>query len=147
MHAGSFPVPDLNFEPLRPFWAAAAQEKLELPRCEQCAAFNWYPAESCTQCHAMHFNWVELAPVGTVFSWSVVERPLYEPYAIITPYVPVIVQLRDAPTVRLVTRLIDVDFNQLRMGLPVDLVFEDLAYPTAATGVIAPLARPAINRA
>jgi uncharacterized OB-fold protein len=147
MPADSFPAPDLNFEPLRPFWAAAARKKLELPRCGQCAAFNWYPAEICAQCHAMHFNWVELAPVGTVFSWSVVERPLYEPYAIITPYVPVMVQLRDAPTVRLVTRLIDTDFNQLRMGLPVDLVFKDLAYPTAATGVIAPLARLAINRA
>jgi len=132
---------------LRPFWAAAARKKLELPCCAQCHTFNWYPAEICAHCHAVHFNWIELAPVGTIFSWSVVERPLYRPYAIIAPYVPVIVQLRDAPAVRLVTRLIDMGSSQLRMGLPVDLVFEDLAYPTAATGVIAPLARLAINRA
>jgi uncharacterized OB-fold protein len=147
MHADSFPIPDLSFEPLRPFWAAAARKKLELPCCAQCHTFNWYPAETCAHCHALHFNWIELAPVGIIFSWSLVERPLYRPYAIIAPYVPVIVQLRDAPTVRLVTRLIDMGSSRLRMGLPVDLVFEDLAYPTAATGVIAPLARLAINRA
>lgn len=137
----AFPVPDLDFEPLKPFWAAAAQGRLELPRCRQCDAFNWYPAETCAHCQCARFDWVELAPAGTLFSWSVVKRPLYAPYAAITPYIPAIVELRDAPTVRLVTRLIDAEPDRLQFDAPVELVFEDLTYPAADSGVIAPLAR------
>jgi len=141
MNAEAFPTPDLDFEPLKPFWAAAARGKLELPRCAQCNTFNWYPAEHCPQCDCAQFDWIELAPIGTVFSWSEVKRPLYAPYAAIAPYVPIIVELRDAPNVRLVTRLVDTDLTQLRIGAPVELMFADLAHPAANTGVIAPLAR------
>jgi uncharacterized OB-fold protein len=135
-----FPTPDLEQPLLRPFWTAAAQSRLSLPRCAACGVFNWYPAEACAQCAHTAFDWVELAPHGTLFSWSVVTRPLFAPYARIAPYIPAIVELPDAPGVRLVTRLVDSTPAALTIGAPVDLIFADLTYPHDDSGVIAPLA-------
>ena len=147
MNTDAFPLPDPADAILRPFWTAAAQHRLEMPRCNDCSACNWYPAASCRHCGGSDFTWTSLAPTGTLFSWAVVRRPLYAPYAAIAPYIPALVELRDAPAVRLVTRLIDADPAALRMDMPVEIVFADLTYPFAAdtpssaTGVIAPLAR------
>ena len=141
MNAANFPTPDLDLPALRPFWLAAQQQRLELPRCAQCAAFNWYPSEQCTHCEHSSFNWQEIAPHGTLFSWSVVQRPLFAPYALIAPYIPAIVELTAAPGVRLVTRLIDADPTTLKIGAAIELIFADLTYPHSSSGVIAPLAK------
>lgn len=140
MNSTDFPLPDLELPSLRPFWQAAANHRLELPRCTHCAAFNWYPADRCTHCDGTAFDWVEVAPHGTLFSWSVVKRPLFAPYAHIAPYIPAIVELRDAPGVRLVTRLVDCDASALFIDAPVELLFADLAWPHNDSGVIGPLA-------
>lgn len=140
MSSAEFPLPDLDLPSLRPFWQAAAQKRLELPRCKQCGVFNWYPADACPHCDRADFEWVEVAPRGTLFSWSVVKRPLFAPYARIAPYVPALIELPDAPNVRLVTRLVDCDPQTLVVDAPVELLFADLAYPHNDSGVIAPLA-------
>lgn len=141
MTANAFPVPDLNYPALQPFWAAAAEGRLSLPRCRQCARFNWYPAEQCIDCGGETFDWQDVAPRGRLFSWSVVERGLHPGYAGLTPFVPALVTLDEAPTVRLVTRLLEADPATLDFNQPVTLVFEDLGYPNITTGVCAPLAR------
>lgn len=140
MSSAEFPLPDVEQPSLRRFWQAAAQQRLELPRCAQCGLFNWYPAEQCAQCDGARFDWVDVAPRGTLFSWSVVRRPLFAPYARIAPYVPAIVELPAAPGVRLVTRLVDCDPQALVVDAPVELIFADLTYPHDDSGVIAPLA-------
>ena len=140
MTVDTFPTPDLDLPLLRPFWTAAARKRLELPRCDACGAFNWYPHENCSQCGASAFRWIELEPRGSLFSWSVVARPLFAPYKAIAPYIPAIVELPAAPGVRLVTRLVDSDPADLRIDAPVDLIFADLTYPRGDSGVIAPLA-------
>jgi uncharacterized OB-fold protein len=140
MTVDRFPTPDLELPLLRPFWTAAAQSRLELPRCAGCGTFNWYPHESCGQCGQTAFDWIELEPRGSLFSWSVVARPLFAPYALIAPYIPAIVELPAAPGVRLVTRLVDSAPAALAIGAPVELIFADLTYPHSDSGVIAPLA-------
>lgn len=140
MVTDAFPVPDIGLPLLQPFWHAAAQRRLELPRCAQCNVFNWYPADQCPECGHIAFKWVEVAPRGTLFSWALVTRPLFAPYAIIAPYIPAIVELVDAPGVRLVTRLVDCDPQTLVLDASIELLFADLTYPHHASGVIAPLA-------
>jgi uncharacterized protein len=140
MTVHEFPRPDLELPLLQPSRTAAAEGRLELPRCVCCGRFNWYPADTCAHCQHGAFEWIELAPHGSLFSWSVVRRPLFAPYAIIAPYIPALVELPDAPGVRLVTRLVDSDADALYIDAPVELIFADLTYPDDASGVIAPLA-------
>jgi len=145
MSSADFPTPDLDLPALRPFWLAAARQRLELPRCSACRQFNWYPGDQCRHCHHTQFDWIEVEPRGTLFSWSVVQRPLFAPYVVIAPYIPAIVELNAAPGVRLVTRLVDAESSALsstlNIGAPIELLFADLTYPHTSSGVIAPLAR------
>jgi uncharacterized OB-fold protein len=140
MTVDRFPTPDIELPILQPFWTAAAQQRLELPRCAQCGLFNWYPHENCSACAHTAFDWVEVEPRGSLFSWSVVTRPLFAAYKSIAPYIPAIVELPQAPGVRLVTRLVDSEPAALAIGAPVELIFADLTYPHSDSGVIAPLA-------
>ena len=129
-------APDVAFEPLRPFWEAAARGELALPRCGGCRRFVWYPRACC----AGHDLWFEtLSGRGTVFSFAIVRRPLYSAYADWVPYATGIVSLAEDPALRLVTRFVDCAPDDLRIDLPVRAVFRPLA-----SGVLAPHFAPAV---
>jgi uncharacterized OB-fold protein len=134
-----FPIPDLSYEPLKPFWAAAAERRLEIPKCASCGHFNWYPKPVCAHCESQHFNWTQLNGKARIFSWASVRRALHAPYKSIAPYVSVIVEFDEAPGVRLVSRWIGPDVLDLAIGNEVSIVFEDLGHPNIQTRILAPL--------
>jgi len=119
---------------IRPFWEYASRGELRLPRLKD-GSFDWYPTDPDAE-------WVPVSGRGTLFSWVEVHRPLHPGYAAMSPYVSAIVQLEDASDIRLVTRLVDLDGPPVA-GMPVEVVFEDAAYPGGESGLRAPLFRPA----
>jgi uncharacterized OB-fold protein len=134
----AFPLPDPDFEPLKPFWAEIAERRLTFPKCTACGRFNWYPRQACGDCGGEHFAWIPVSGEARIFSWTVVKRALHAPYKAIAPYIPVIVEFDDAPGVRLVSRWIGPD-DGLAIGKPARIVFEDFGYPNLLTGMLAPL--------
>jgi uncharacterized OB-fold protein len=102
-----FPLPDVDYAPLRVFWEHVAAGKLVLPRCESCGAFVWYPREKCPHCHAVDLAWTEVAGPARIFAFAQVRRALHAPLKAIAPYVPVIITFDDAPGVRLVSRWVN----------------------------------------
>jgi uncharacterized OB-fold protein len=141
--APGFPLPDTDWEPTAPFWAAAADGRLSLPRCDACERLVWYPADSCRHCGGSAQTWVDLSGRGTLFSWVVVHQqflPQYDP-----PYVTALVAVDEDPAVRLATRLVDVDPSNpgLSIDQPVEVVFEPLRFAGVDGEVAAPFWRPA----
>lgn len=142
MTAPQFPLPDTDWAPVAPFWAAAADGRLSLPRCDGCQRLVWYPADICRRCGGEGRTWVDLSGRGTLFSWVVVHQqflPQYQP-----PYVTALVAVDEDPTVRLATRLVGVD--PLAPGLVIDqpmaVEFGVLAFPGVDGEVTAPFWRP-----
>jgi len=136
-------LPDLAFEPTREFWAAAQREELAIPRCGACGGYTWYPAPACRHCGAEALAWASVSGEATLFSWSVVARALFKAYAETAPYVTGLVALREDPSVRLVTRLVDCDPAELSMDLPVRVAFRRLEFPGVDGSVLAPFFTPA----
>jgi len=126
-----FPLPDLTDPLLAPFWAAAAQGELRLPRRTDGTGFDWYPSGA-------EVEWVRLPGTGTLYTWSAVMRPLHAGYAAIAPYVVALVEIDGAPGVRLVTRLLDAP-ETLAIGAPVEVRFTDIGTPGPEIGMIGPL--------
>ena len=90
-------------------WAAVwnadlARGVLRVPRCTACATWNWYPLLSCRHCGNGEFAWVELAPRGQLHSWTRVHRR-FTTWPIATPYLVGLVELADAPHLRLSCRI------------------------------------------
>jgi uncharacterized OB-fold protein len=138
-----FPLPDLEWEPTREFWAAAARRELVIPRCADCGTWVWYPRESCAACQGSRMPWTPVSGRGHLFSWAVVRRALVKPFAGKVPYLTGLVALEEDPKVRLVTTLVDCAAEELRVDLPVRVVFRPLSFPDTSREVIAPLFRPA----
>lgn len=105
-----------------PFWDACAQHRLVLPRCESCAEVIWYPRLVCPSCGGTTVTWVEASGRGTVYSFSVVRKG-QGPYRDVAPYVLAYVELDEGP--RVMTNIVGVDPDGVRVGQAVRVVFDD----------------------
>lgn len=116
----------------RPFWEAAARGELLGKACEDCGELHWYPRAVCPFCGSLRTAWRRLSGRGTVYAFSTLRRA--DP-----PYTVAYVQLAEGPT--LLTNLVDMPEDQMRIGLAVEVVFQP-----AEEGRLAPkftLPRPA----
>jgi uncharacterized OB-fold protein len=141
MHS-QFPLPDVTWEPTRPFWDGAARGVLLLPRCDTCARLVWYPETPCRHCGAAHLTWSPVSGRGTLFSWSVVHHAWIPQVADRLPFVTGLVALEEDSSVRLVTYIVDCPIDALRCELPVRVVFRPLRYTGVAGEVVAPMFAP-----
>ena len=108
------PAPPPNPE-TKPFWDAASQGKLLIKRCTACAAVHYYPRALCPFCGSDATEWQTAAGSGTIYSYSVMRRAD-------VPYAIAYVTLDEGVT--MMTNLVDCDFNTLRIGQRVRLVFK-----------------------
>ena len=135
-----FPLPDVNWPPTARFWAAAAEGRLELPRCQSCGRLCWYPKESCSYCGDAALLWEPVAGRARLFSWAVVRNVFLPQYREKVPYVTGLVSLDEDPSVRLVTEI--VDYEHLEFDQPMEVVFRPLTFAGIERSVMAPLFRP-----
>lgn len=124
----STPVADLPAFPPEPtledapFWDAAAEDRLVLPRCGSCATFIWYPRAFCPRCHSSSgVEWVPASGRGTVYSFTVSHRGM-GPWSEHAPYVVAYVELEEGP--RVLTNIVGADVDGLRIGDAVEAVFQ-----------------------
>jgi uncharacterized OB-fold protein len=93
--------------------------------CEQCGARQHPPEEVCHRCGAMTFGTVELAPTGTVHTFTVVHYPVNRALAGSVPYVVAVVALDDDPEIRVLANLLDVPPEAVAIGMPVRAVWHE----------------------
>lgn len=127
-------APPRDLPDLQPFWDAAARGELALPRCPECAAWQWYPGPGCPCGYCDEFEWQHVRGVGVLHTFTRVERA-FLPGGSVLPYTVALVELDDAPGVRLVTDLVGPGAEVPRIGARVALhptVFENHTLPTFA---------------
>jgi uncharacterized OB-fold protein len=142
----NFPLPDLDWEPLRPYWAAAGRGELVIPRCAACGRWVWYPRSSCPGCHAASPAWTPVSGQGRLFTWTVVTHPFLPAFRDQVPFVTGLVALEEDPAVRLATQIVDCSPEDLVCDEPVEVVFRPLRFSGVDGEVTAPLWRPAPGR-
>ncbi len=105
-----------------PFWEAAAEGRLVLPRCDACGYVIWYPRRFCPVCRGREVSWIDATGQGHVYSFTVVRRVRGGPWAGAGPYVIAYVELDEGP--RVMTNVVGCDPDDVRVGMPVEVVFE-----------------------
>jgi len=119
----------LRGAPDAPFWEALAKDELRVPRCAACAAWVWPARPACPTCTSTTFDWTEVTPEGTVYSWTRVWYPFVAVRVDELPYVVLVVELPHAGRVRILGTLHG-DEAGLAIGAPVNGI---VAAPSAAT--------------
>ena len=106
-----------------PFWEAARDGRLVVQRCTRCSHAWWPAVERCGDCDGGALEWVEVPPVGRVWSFAVYHRIFDPRLDVEVPYVIVAVEL-DAG-VCLPGRFVG-DAAALTVGLDVEASFVEL---------------------
>lgn len=108
-----------------PYWEAARRHELLLPRCRACDGRWSPPGAACPRCGALDFEWAPVCGRGEVVTYTVVHRAPSPAFAARVPYLLAVVQLAEGP--RLLTNVVDCAPEEARIGLPVEVTFEEHA--------------------
>ena len=137
-----FPLPDVDWEPTREYWAGAAAGELRMPRCRDCSRFCWYPDGACPGCGGAAVAWRAVSGRGRLFTWVVLDHAFLPQYASAVPFVSALVTLEEDERVRVPTRIVDCDPDALEIGMPLEACFRPLRFDGVAGEVVAPFFRP-----
>jgi uncharacterized OB-fold protein len=118
-----------------PFWEYAAQGELRIQACAEpgCGELRFPPRPCCPHCHSFDSEWRRMSGKGRVWSYVVPHPPLLPDYAALAPYNVIVVELADAPRIRLVGNLVSgpgaalnsVAQERIRIGAKVQVVFAE----------------------
>lgn len=108
----------------RIFWESARQHRLMLPYCVHCRRPHWPPGPVCPFCFRDDVTWTEASGRGTVSSWVVVHKAWLPAFAADIPYNAVQVHLEEG--VCLTGNVVGIANEALHVGLPVQVVFDDV---------------------
>ena len=96
------------------YWEAAADNELLLKKCTDCSEYHHYPRTFCPYCHSEHVDWVKAQGLGTIYTYTIMR--------VGKPYAMAFVELNEGP--RIMTNIVDCDFDQLHIGQQVEVIFK-----------------------
>ena len=106
-----------------PYWQAAKEHRLALPKCEDCSQFWFPPSRTCPHCLSTNFSFQNVSGRGKVFSFVTFHRVYRPAFAEDVPYVVALVELEEGP--RVLTNILGVTHEDVRCEMPVEVVFDD----------------------
>ena len=107
-----------------PYWQSLRAHNAKLQKCTNCGRFRFPPSPSCYYCGTFGGNWEEISGKGTIYSWAIINHPIDKRLASDVPFTIVLVDLEEGP--RIAGRLIGVDKEQIKAGIPVKVRYDDL---------------------
>lgn len=118
----------LNPDPwTQPFWDAAREHRLVAARCTGCATWRpTPPGPACWECAVTEVEWVELSGRGEVHTYTVVHGGVMPSLQALAPYVIAIISLAETTDVRLMAVLTDVEVDDVTVGRPVTVWWDDI---------------------
>ena len=115
------PLPNVD-GPDQPFWRALRRGEVCVQRCGNCGLYRFPATRFCRQCRSETSEWHVVAPTGIIETWCIFHRPYFDSLSV--PYT--VIQVRLECGVRLFSNPVGVEARALRIGMPVEAMFEDV---------------------
>jgi uncharacterized OB-fold protein len=115
-------------EKTQPFWDAAREGKLRVPKCDSCGTVVLPPKPYCFNCQGTGFTYTDLPGSGTIYTYTVVRHPLHAGLAEVVPYISGIIDLdgTQGHGARLMGNIVGVGIDEVKIGDKVKVDFEPL---------------------
>jgi uncharacterized protein len=114
------PEPD---EVSEPYWTSLAEHAMRLQRCTGCGTYRFFPTPVCPVCWSTEADWAPVSGRLTLYSFTVVHKPVSEAFAAQTPYVVALVTLEEGPTMMM--NVVGVPHDALAIGMALRLDYRD----------------------
>ncbi len=105
-----------------PFWRGGEVGELRFFRCDDCGQLLHPPSPRCPNCLSKSLSVTVVSGNATVFTYTVNWQPWYP--NLDPPYVVAIVTIDEQPDIRLTTNIVGVDPDDVYIGMPVQVTFE-----------------------
>ena len=116
------PVPD---DLTRPYWQAAWEGRLELPRCAACGRWRFPPIATCDACGSPAFAWTPVSGQGNVYSFGVIHENFIKGFD--PPYVVAQIELAEQPGLCIMANILDCPPRRVAIGMAVSVTFEQVS--------------------
>ncbi|MGH7897609.1 MAG: OB-fold domain-containing protein, partial [Candidatus Binatia bacterium] len=117
------PLPELLFENV-PFWTGGMRGELLIARCRACSRWIHPPLPRCPGCLGADVAAEPVSGRATVVTFTVNRHAWFPGEEV--PFVLAIVELPEQPGLRLATRLVGIEPDDVRIGLGVAVRFEQV---------------------
>jgi uncharacterized OB-fold protein len=97
--------------------------RLEAGKCKKCGEVSFPPRLVCPNCKSQEFETIRLNEEGKLVTFTII-RVASDKFFGTTPFAVGIVELNDG--VKVTTQIADVDFDKLKIGQKVKLVFRKI---------------------
>jgi uncharacterized OB-fold protein len=104
------------------FWEGVERRELVFQSCEACRQLIHPPRPMCPSCHSIEKAWVPSKGKGKIHSWVTYRESPHPGFK--APYSVVLVELDEG--VRLISNMVDTDPEEISIGMPVEVVFDDV---------------------
>ena len=118
------PLPSPITPEAQPYWDGLKENKLMLPKCDDCGKPFFYPRVLCPNCHSRHISWMQASGRGKLYSFQIAHRSLNRAFKVELPCVMAMIELEEGP--RVLSNLINIepDPSVIKCDMPVEVVFE-----------------------
>ena len=105
------------------FWRGGAQGELRFLRCRSCRTYVHPPSPRCPDCLGEDLEPEAVSGRATVLSYTLNHQPWVP--AADHPYAIAIVEIEEQEGLRLMTNIVHCPAEEVRIGMPVRVVFEE----------------------
>ena len=129
-------VPD---DPLTAFfWDGARNGELWIQRCQTCGTYIHLPRPICRNCQSFDLAGERVSGLGTLYSFTQTFKAFHPFFVDRVPYIVATVSLAEQQGLQLLTNLVGIDEADARMGMQLQVTFQELA-----PGYVIPAFEPA----
>ncbi|MFB0874976.1 MULTISPECIES: Zn-ribbon domain-containing OB-fold protein [unclassified Sphingobium] len=104
------------------FWTSGAEGRLCFQKCAACSTYVHPPQPRCPQCLAATLDIVAVSGRAKVATFTINLHQWHPEFP--APYAIAIVEIEEAPYVRLTTRIVNCNPADVTFDMPVQVVFE-----------------------
>lgn len=116
------PIPDRLSAP---FWEHARQGRLAFQRCTACGRYQHPPGPLCRACHGSALEFSPVSGRGAVYTYTVTHHRVVPGFDEI-PYAVALIEMEEQEGLRALANLREIEPEKVRVGLPVEVVYEEL---------------------
>jgi uncharacterized OB-fold protein len=109
------------------FWEYARRHQLAIQRCNRCHRYQHWPSPVCRHCSSFELSPTVVSGRGILYTYTVAIQSFHAYFDDKLPMIVAVIELDEQAGLKLVANLLDCGEEAVRIGMPVEVVFQDVS--------------------